>query len=118
MGSELRITDTNSANDNKGRALGFEGNDFLYVVVGIIGSIGMFLMLYALLAVAPVTAVLLSAPVFVIPLLWVVLFRHNKPEGYAGDFFDYALNREGFEFVSHQGRKQSPAPEYSSRHAR
>jgi hypothetical protein len=102
MDNGLRITDTNSANDSKGRALGFEGNDFLYVVGGIIGSIGMFLLLYALLAVAPLTAVLLSVPVFVIPLLWVVLFRHNKPEGYAEDFFDYALNREGFAFVQDQ----------------
>ena len=34
--SELRITDTNSANDSKGRAFGLEGNDFLYVLIGLV----------------------------------------------------------------------------------
>jgi hypothetical protein len=110
MKNGLRITDTNSANDSKGRALGFEGNDFLYIVVGIIGAIGLFLLLYALLAVAPASAILLSAPVFIISLLWVLVFRHNKPEGYAEDFFDYALNREGFEFVRNQAASPEPFP--------
>jgi hypothetical protein len=99
MSEELRITDTNSANDSKGRALGFEGNDFLYVVVGIVGAIGLFLVLYAMFGVAPVTAALFAAPVAIIPFLWVLLLRHNKPDGYAEDLFDQIINREGWTYV-------------------
>lgn len=99
MSEELRITDTNSANDSKGRALGFEGNDFVYVVVGIVGAIGLFLVLYAMFGVAPVTAALLAAPVAIIPFLWVILLRHNKPDGYAEDLFDQFINREGWTYA-------------------
>lgn len=99
MSSELRITDTNSANDSKGRALGFEGNDFLYVVIGIVAAIGLFLVLYAMLGVGPITALVFTVPVCVGPFLWVVFFRRNKPEGYAGDFFDELLNREGWSYA-------------------
>ena len=34
--SELRITDTNSVNDTKGRAFGLQGNDFIYVLVAFV----------------------------------------------------------------------------------
>jgi hypothetical protein len=32
-------------------------------------------------------------------LSWVVLLRHNKPEGYAEDWFDQKFNGEGWSFV-------------------
>ncbi|MDF9828516.1 hypothetical protein M2447_002639 [Ereboglobus sp. PH5-10] len=106
MSAELRITDTNSANDSKGRALGFEGNDFVYVVVGIVAAIGLFLVLYAMLGAAPVMALVFSVPVCVGPFLWVMMFRRNKPEGYTEDFFDELLNKEGWSFAP----QSQPAP--------
>lgn len=100
MSGELRITDTNSANDSKGRALGFEGNDFLYIVVGVVGAIGVFLLLYAMFHAGLMIAGVCALPVFVLPTAWVLLFRRNKPDGYAEDFFDHLLNREGFTYAS------------------
>ena len=97
--NELRITDTNSSNDSKGRALGFEGNDFLYVVVGIVAAIGVFLMLYAVFAVSLLTSAVISALLAIGPTLWVLLFRSNRPDGYAEDFFDDLFNREGFTYA-------------------
>ena len=97
--SELRVTDTNSVNDSKGRAFGLEGNDFLYVIGGIVGALGCFLLMHVLLGVAAVTALLFCAPLLIVPTAWVLLFRHNKPEGYAEDFFDYLVNREGWTFA-------------------
>ena len=98
MSTELRITDTNSANDSKGSALGFEGNDFLYIVGGIVGAIGIFLLLYGMFHSSLAAAGGIAALVFIIPTAWVVLFRRGKPDGYAEDFFDHLLNREGFSF--------------------
>ena len=99
MGNELRITDTNSANDSKGRALGLEGNDFLYLVGGIVGAIGIFLLLYGLFHTGLAAASVFAVPVLVLPTVWVMLFRRNKPDGYAEDFFDHVLNREGFSYA-------------------
>ena len=60
--SDLRITDTNSANDSKGRAFGLEGNDFIYVLIGLVGALGLYLVLNVLLHVQLLVAVLLALP--------------------------------------------------------
>jgi hypothetical protein len=110
MDTGLRITDTNSANDSKGRALGFEGNDFLYVVIGIVAAIGIFLLLYGMFHASLAAAGGIAIPVFVIPTAWVMLFRRGKPDGYAEDFFDHLFNREGFCFSpDNQNLRGAPA---------
>ena len=53
MSAELRITDTNSVNDSKGRALGLEGNDFLYVIGGFVAAFACYLLLDVLLGHQP-----------------------------------------------------------------
>ncbi|OAM89972.1 hypothetical protein OH491_16845 [Termitidicoccus mucosus] len=119
MDTGLRITDTNSANDSKGRALGFEGNDFLYVVGGIVGAIGMFLLLYGMFHASLAAAGGFTVPVFVIPTAWVMMFRRGKPDGYAEDFFDHLLNREGFCFSpdNQNPRGSRAASKRRTRHA-
>jgi len=34
-----------------------------------------------------------------VPLAWVVLLRHNKPAGYAEDWFDQCIGGDGFSFA-------------------
>jgi len=97
--NELRITDTNSANDSKGRAFGLEGNDFIYVLVAFMVALGLYLLLTALLHLAPLGALVFSLPILLVTLAWVVLLRHNKPEGYAEDLFDHLVNPEGWSFA-------------------
>ena len=92
----MRITDTNSVNDSKGRAFGLEGNDFLYVLGGAVAALGLYLALVGLVHVGMLAALILVLPVFVGPSAWVLLLRHNKPEGYAEDFFDDLVNGEGW----------------------
>ena len=93
---ELRITDTNGANDSKGRAFGLEGNDFIYVLIALVAAIGFYLGLTALLHMDYTLALLLALPIVAVPLAWVLLLRHNKPEGYAEDWIDQQINGEGF----------------------
>lgn len=94
--AELRITDTNSANDSRGRAFGLEGNDFIYVLVAFVAALGLYAVCTAVLRIQTAGALVLAVPVFVGPTAWVVLLRHNKPAGYAEDWFDHWANREGW----------------------
>lgn len=97
--SELRITDTNSVNDSKGRAFGLEGNDFLYVIGGFVGAFACYLLMDVLLGAASLPSILLSLPILILPTAWVLLFRHNKPDGYAEDYFDQLITGEGWSFA-------------------
>jgi hypothetical protein len=97
--SELRITDTNSANDSRGRAFGLEGNDFIFVVVGFVLALGLYLGLTMLVRVQVPLAAILVLPVLLMPTAWVLLFRHNKPAGYAEDWFDHHLSGAGWSFL-------------------
>jgi hypothetical protein len=118
--SELRITDTNSANDSKGRAFGLEGNDFIFVLVAGVAALGLYLLLNVALHVSMVGALTLALPAPAVTLAWVLGLRHNKPAGYAEDWFDQKLNGEGFSFTS-RGQTRSPlvpnVPATLSRHA-
>jgi hypothetical protein len=38
-------------------------------------------------------------PVLAAPAAWVLLLRHNKPDGYAEDWFSQKFNGEGWSFV-------------------
>lgn len=94
--AELRITDTNSANDSRGRAFGLEGNDFIYVLVALVGALAFYVVCTTVFRMAVLPAVLLAVPILAVPAAWVLLLRHNKPAGYAEDWFDHVVNREGW----------------------
>lgn len=94
--SELRVTDTNSASDARGRAFGLEGNDALYIVGAVVGALGLYLVLYALLRLSMGVALFFALPILLGPLAWVLLLRHHKPDGYAEDLFDDLVNGEGW----------------------
>lgn len=98
--AELRITDTNSVNDSKGRAFGLEGNDFIYVLVAFVAALGMYAVCTTILRMRVLPAVVFSLPLFVVPAAWVLLLRHNKPAGYAEDWFDHVVSREGWALTS------------------
>lgn len=108
--SELRITDTNSANDSKGRAFGLEGNDFVYVLIAFILSLGLYLIFAFVLRVGMVAALLFSSPVLLSVSAWVLLLRHNKPAGYSEDLFDDWINGEGWSLQS-SGCQRPPGKE-------
>jgi hypothetical protein len=98
--SELRITDTNSANDSRGRAFGLEGNDFIYVLVAFVVSLALYLVFAFALRVGMAAALVFSLPVFLGVAAWVLFFRHNRPDGYAEDWFDDLVNGEGWSLAS------------------
>ena len=105
----LRITDTNSANDSKGRAFGLEGNDFVYVIVGFVVALGLYLLLSVLFGCGQLLALALVLPFALGPLAWILLLKHNRPEGFAADWCDQTFNGGGWSLVAH-AQPRSPAP--------
>ncbi len=111
--SDLRITDTNSVNDSRGRAFGLEGNDFIYVLVAFVAALALYLAFAFVLRVGMVLALMFSLPVLLTALCWVLLLRHNKPNGYAEDVFDDIVNGEGWTFLA----GSQPRPPRKESHA-
>lgn len=109
--SELRITDTNSVNDSRGRAFGLEGNDFIYVLVAFVVALGLYIVFAFLLRVGMAVALIFSVPILLVTLAWVVFLRHNKPEGYAEDLFDDLVNGEGWSLTVPQKQPVRPGKE-------
>ena len=95
----LRITDTNSANDSKGRALGLDGDDFLYVIAAFVAALGLYLVLTVVVHFGKLGALIFVLPIFAAPLCWVILLRRNKPAGYAEDWFEQTFTGEGWSFA-------------------
>ncbi len=108
--AELRITDTNSANDTRGRAFGLEGNDFLYVLISFVAALALYVVCSIVLRTGAVGALVIALPWFLLPTAWVLLLRHNKPSGYAGDWFDQLVNREGWSFAPSNQRSSEKRP--------
>lgn len=92
----LRLTDTNAADDSGGSVWGLDGNLFMPVVASAAVSIGVLLLLFGLLHVHWLVSALIGALPFAGTLTYVFLFKQGKPPGYDRDLFDLWINGRGF----------------------
>jgi hypothetical protein len=92
----LRLTDTNAADDSGGSVWGLDGNLFMPVVASAAISIGVFLLLFALFHVHWLVSALIGAVPFGGTLTYVLLFKQGKPPGYDRDLFDLWASGRGF----------------------
>ena len=96
--TELRLTDTNAADDSAGSVWGLDGNLFMPVVASAAFSIGVILMLFSFLHVVWwVSFPLGTAPVGG-TLTYVLLFKQGKPPGYDRDLFEFWIVGRAFGF--------------------
>lgn len=106
MNAEIRFTDTNSADDSKGKTWGLDGNLFWYLIGGAFGSVVLMLLLFS----AYRMSFMQSAAVAVIPLTFTLIyvfgFRQGKPPRYDIDCLEYCLFGGGF----------SPQPQAKTKH--
>lgn len=93
---ELRHTDSNAADDSRGRAFGLEGNLYLPVVIAAITSLA----IGAVLGLVLRTGSMVAGPVASLPvgvtLFWALVLRHGKPAGYDRDWIEQKLGRGDF----------------------
>lgn len=111
--SNLRHNPTNSANDSKGHSMGLEGDQFMYIVAALV--IGFVLLIVSMKAGAsPVQSMIIGAIPIPFVLLFLLIFKINKPEGYQNDLIqswmgNTAIERKHFPenpyLLAKQGKK-------------
>ncbi len=95
---QLERTRTNAATDAKGQAFGLSGNLFLYPVLGVVASLATVMLCFMVLRLPLVVALGAGLPVLILPMVYVIVLRHNKPRGYDRDWF-HNVTSQGFSFV-------------------
>lgn len=94
--TELRLTETNAADDSAGRAFGLDGNLYLPVLCAIVGAIGLFALLtLAFKANLTVAAVVTGLPLGAV-LAWALLLKQGRPAGYDFDFCQQVFGGRNF----------------------
>jgi hypothetical protein len=96
--NQLRLTDTNAADDSAGSVWGLDGNLFMPVVASAALSIGVVLILFSFLHVAWWISFPLGAVPFGTTLTYILLFKQGKPPGYDRDLFELWITGRGFAF--------------------
>ncbi len=93
---DIRFTDTNSADDSKGKTWGLDGNLFWYLIGGAFVSVVIMLLLFSAYRISFVAAAAVAVVPLVLTLIYVFAFRQGKPPRYDIDCLEYWLFGKGF----------------------
>lgn len=93
MANELRITDTNSADDSSGAVWGIEGNLFWWIIGGAFISVMVMLLLFSIGHQSFTTSLAMAAVPMTTVLLYVFAFKQGKPPYYDVDCLEWALSK-------------------------
>ena len=92
----LRLTETNSADDSKGRTWGLEGNLYWYMTGGCFASVMTLLITFSVAKVSFLISLVIAAIPLLLTLVYVYGFRQGKPPGYDTDCLDLCIKGRGF----------------------
>ena len=107
MKEQIRFTDTNAADDSKGRTWGLEGDLFWFMAGGAFAFVMVLLVCFSALKMSFFVSLFLAAVPLTLCVIYIFVFRQGKPAGYDIDCLDYWLNGSGF---SPDFQKQPPHP--------
>jgi len=93
---EIRFTDTNSADDSKGRTWGLDGNLFWYLIVGAFVSVALMLFLFSAYRKSFIESLAIAAIPLVVTLVYIFGVRQGKPPRYDMDCLEYLFCGKGF----------------------
>lgn len=83
---QLRQTPTNSGDDSKGHSLGLEGDQFFYVIAGLIAGI-ILLLVCMNSGISPGLSLVIAFFPLPICIGFLVIFKIGKPPRYTADLF-------------------------------
>ena len=96
MKDGIRFTETNCADDSKGRTWGLEGDLFWFMIGGAFAFVMILLLCFSALKISFFASLILAAVPLTLCLIYVFVFRQGKPAGYDVDCLDYWLKGAGF----------------------
>jgi hypothetical protein len=96
MNADIRFTDTNSADDSKGKTWGLDGNLFWYLIGGAFGSVVLMLLLFSAYRMSFMESTAVAAIPLTLTLVYIFVFRQGKPPRYDMDCLEYWLFGKGF----------------------
>ena len=96
MNADIRFTETNSADDSKGRTWGLDGELFWFIVGGAFAFVMVLLLCFGAMKMSFVMSFILAAIPLTLCAIYVFVFRQGKPAGYDVDCLDYWLKGSGF----------------------
>jgi hypothetical protein len=94
--SDIRFTDTNSADDSKGKTWGLDGNLFWYVIGGGFASVCIMLLLFSSYRMSFFASAAIAVIPLILMLIYVFGFRQGKPPRYDLDCLEYWIFGKGF----------------------
>lgn len=94
--TQLRMTETNSADDSQGKTWGLEGNLFWVIIGGGFVSVTVLLVLFSVSRWSLRDSLLPAAVPIVFALYYALALRQGKPDGYDTDLLDEWIHGKGF----------------------
>jgi hypothetical protein len=105
---ELRLTDTNAADDASGRVFGLNGNLYLPLVISAIGGLGGFAVLGYVFGLNAILAGSVSLVPFGLVLAWIIGLKRGRPDGYDRDKIEELILGRGFGPVASAQKEVMP----------
>lgn len=93
---DLNTTETNAADDSRGRAFGLEGNLYLVPVIAVVVGIAVAAVGGVVLKMSWGVAGAMGAGPLVAVGVWMLLFKVGKPAGYDVDRIEESLGGGDF----------------------
>ena len=91
MDEELKISASSSMKISQGMAFGLEGNLFIVLLGGVLGTMFLLILLIGFIKLPLINAVLISiVPLFTV-MTYLKIFRIGKPPAYQKDLIDLIL---------------------------
>lgn len=96
MNADIRFTDTNSADDSKGKTWGLEGNLFWYLIGGGFASVVIMLLLFSAYRFSFAASAAIASIPLLLTSIYVFSFRQGKPPRYDIDCLEHWILGNGF----------------------
>lgn len=105
---ELDVKETGSANVSKGMAFGLEGDLFLYLIGAGVLAITLLTICATVIKIDTTISIGISVIPVVLTIIYLLIFKINKPPSYQHDLIDQVLNGDSFQPVTIRMKKEHP----------